>query len=1760
MAQDNKVTNLNSSKSNTYTKGLNKDFNDSYLPEGVWTNAINAVTNSHLGDAGTIGNEPSNQFCTDTNFDIIGLIRRDADSWVVFSTNDVTSEIGIFYENSCEYNNLISTTCLGFKRSNLITGVVQANYDCTYTVFFADGLNPDRAINLDRIPLMIEKYTGTAECPIPVYFDPPRLDCDKTRLHYLIQTPCFELVKSNSAGTLFNGSYQVAIAYSINGQRVTDYFTVSNTVAIWSHENNGGSLDLKFSVLDDNFGEYEVVLISTINEITSARLVGHYSTTQFDVHLDNNTDALVRVPLEDIPINQVIYETSDKMFLLNGYLLRTGLRTHFDFNYQPLANQIVTKWVQVAYPADYYVKGNNNTGYLRDEIYSYFIRWVYKTGDKSASYHIPGRPAVTTPVNDLQSVGGLDVLSYDNNGAATAPRWRVYNTGFTSGGSGVLPDGGVITNAGFMSYWESSEQYPNKPNIWNASFYPWSQITGNAPYKNTVAADYDLCGRPIRHHKFPDDGIAPIYDSTTQRISLMGVQFSNIKPPVDENGDVIRSIAGYEILRGSREGNKTIIAKGLINNMYEYNVPNQPGVKALYQNYPYNSLEADYYLYQNAWFTPSGPGSYDNTKFPMTIYKKDYFTFHSPDFNFRGTYLNPNEVRIYSQYSGTSNGTFAQPYGHPKHKIPSQGAFLGCLLIGLGGALMALTGKKTTVKGNYLSLSGQTATTAASQRAGGAGPAAMRAANLLGGTAWSGGNIKGQIYGDFGGMSYPTISSEGNEVNIFNPTQRKPGVLNEFLAFVQQMNLIFSIGGFLLAQGFGNAMKAFMELLPWRQYALQYNSHGFYSTSKPPVIGNYRRQVNTARYLSSAVQAFDSKYLVNNLYRPNAVMLNTKNTFNDPTIKDTSRKTVGQLKWWKNPSQNLVAPISSYYAGFKVDFKGVYGQIESIVQLPISTCAEPITSTKGKVYSTPVYFNGDIYINRYTEKNKFPLFNQWLFDLPNGTDFDYKLYANVPYPRYWATFEDIDFNDIRIKTVPPDSSGFPRLSLNPIKFFKNFTKSFKSFITNPARAITSWVYGPSALVHLDRDPSSYSVNLSNILKSTFYIKNGYFYLFVNGVRDFYCESEINLAYRDYGTLITEKFYDPYGYNNLYDLFRTDLISVPEFYKYDFSLSVSKLAASYISWGSVLSKSYNPDDDATCFEYYKKRLIYSLQQQLEQSRDNWRIYLANNYKDFENVINNIKPINRTGSLMLFEDAIPTTINGVDELRTSAGNRITIGDAGLFNQAFQSLVNSDLELEYGSSQSVRGAVNTPYGVFWISQKNGKIMHLVSNQITDISMNGMRYWFAENLKYSLLASFPTYALTDNPVKGIGCHTVYDSQYELVYFTKVDYKLLPGLEIGPTKDIYYSPENKGFIVTSYSYQFKLTYGTPGADIQNGTKFLGTVNGQILDVCTYAQTNPTTAGIRNFINCIVNSISEAPNIKKVSFTTSDGSFKIFIDLLDPKQEATLSLFTQLQGIGVEPEPIVIDETSTKLIDPSDTDYFENCSWTVSYDPKIKMWVSFHDWHPDLMTSTHDHFFTIKGNSIWKHNVLCNSYGNYYNVNYGWEVEFPVNTGTDVTSIKSVEYYLEVFTYNISCIDRYHVLDGNFDQALIYNTEQTSGLLNLHIKPKNNPVALLNYPNITPSGIDIHVAKEENKYRFNQFWDATRDRGEFNGLQITNFITSCNGYRKNLNPVAVNYFKSPLQRKKFRHYGNRVILRKLQSGAYKMNLKVVTTKETLSPR
>ena len=142
-------------------------------------------------------------------------------------------------------------------------------------------------------------------------------------------------------------------------------------------------------------------------------------------------------------------------------------------------------------------------------------------------------------------------------------------------------------------------------------------------------------------------------------------------------------------------------------------------------------------------------------------------------------------------------------------------------------------------------------------------------------------------------------------------------------------------------------------------------------------------------------------------------------------------------------------------------------------------------------------------------------------------------------------------------------------------------------------------------------------------------------------------------------------------------------------------------------------------------------------------------------------------------------------------------------------------------------------------------------------------------------------------------------------------------------------------------------------------------------------------------------------------------------------------------------------------------------------------------------------------------------------------------------------------------------------------------LLRLNIVPKNNPTLLLQYPVVNPGSIDILYSKEENKYRFNQFWDITRDRGEFPigsnypptgplipgttvlaGPHTSEVIlnTADNGYVRTLNSNNLDYNKYPTERKKFRHYRNLVLLRRRVSGNIKMLFNIANIENLNSPR
>ena len=1485
------------------TGGLVRDYTDGQGAEHTYTRCKNGTSVLPDGQKGTGRHtEPATLAETVVPYTLIGRIPLHGDIWWLFSTNNTISEIGEYNESTGSYITKLNDTItlaaglpgMGFKTTHLITGAARRNFDCGFDVYWSDSLNPDRMVDTQyKYPdPWVQNCTTIAACITCV--DTDKIDIEQLRLSPQFSVPCLQLSKSTGSGTLLNGSYQVALRFAINSIPCTDFVALSNIQAIFAHNNSAGAVVLSISGINTEttviFPEIEIVVVSMVNFQVQAKRLGIYSSSQQTIYIDNLDQELQNIDIKLLPVSNPIIDKSDAIYAVSSYLTRVGTYEKPEFNYQPLANNIIAKWACIEYPDDYYHKGGNNgfpmnVGHMRGERYAYFIRWVYTTGDKSASYHIPGLPSGTPAT---LSIGGP-------------------STG----------DGGVTIASGRFAGYSSTERYPdNKPLVYGP-----------------------LCGQFIMHHQFPDQAtfggtvLSHYYNhgsslNPDMRIRVMGVYFDNIQPPVDINGVVIPNIQGYEILRAVRNGHEHILAKGQINNMRTY--IDSGGSFGMFQNYPYNDLNPDKYLTDRVASIDKGVVGDGYDGHPLTTYSNRHFSFHSPDTVFEQPYLGNGQLDVVMGMNGNSHGQFQVPYKHPMFKVLTD---FDSYLTGIVSGLVVFINVLNAFSGGATNL-----TLAATEDIPFTSP--------LGVTSMPDGLVAGTS--TISTVEYFALSA----ANI---------ILAALLAGLELA---------IINQQLSNVIKG---LIPARQYAAQYNSSGWYNIPTPLQGGAISTSIDDYSYIKGQMQSFDG-FTINNLYRNRYTAIKLSN--NIPAyLGDNSRyllTDVGNSFNWDSSHG-----IASYYAAYTVAQNAQYGQIDSAKQVPIS-CMQGISPVAGTTYTSGVLFGGDTYINRYTEKNPFFFFNDWLVNAPTDFLYDYRNYINVPYPMFW-----ID-NDVNTNTL-------------------------------------------LGLAHTNRRLNG-PVNAS-----LFFVKTGYFYLFCNGVRDFYVESSVNVGYRDTGDTIPEMFYDPYGFQDVNQMFRSDIIKSDAIYKYDYSLSADRFINQYLSWGKCLDRDYDPILAYTCNNYYPRRLIYSLPQEEELKKDNWKVFLPNNYEDFPTRITAIKDAKQSGALILLQDQSPLILPGVLSIPSTNGGDFVTGSGQLFKQALQSMVNVDESLQFGSCQNRLAVVSTPYGTVWCSQNTGKIFQSMGGKPIDISEKGLKYDLSLYMPSQLLKQYPDYPLYDNPVHGIGMQLIYDNTNSILYICKKDYKLK----------------------SQYLSRFILSGDT-------------------------------------FID----------NLYKVPVTVGD--------------------------------PL----------------YFDNCCWTLSHDMERQQFISHHDWIPSLNIPTKTHPVTTNGFSgtLWRHNKVTDLFCNYYGVDYHFEIEYPVTTGFNVTTLNNIEVYLESYNYKANQVDRFHEYNGFFNECLIYNSEQATPLMIMNLKPWDDPYNTAGYPFFSSLGINTYYTKQEQKYRIAMgLRDYTLDRFQFGLGAVQLLQTQPNWMDFQLNNLYYDFNKPWNQLKQIRHFKCKVFLRKTIVGNNSMS-------------
>lgn len=179
-----------------------------------------------------------------------------------------------------------------------------------------------------------------------------------------------------------------------------------------------------------------------------------------------------------------------------------------------------------------------------------------------------------------------------------------------------------------------------------------------------------------------------------------------------------------------------------------------------------------------------------------------------------------------------------------------------------------------------------------------------------------------------------------------------------------------------------------------------------------------------------------------------------------------------------------------------------------------------------------------------------------------------------------------------------------------------------------------------------------------------------------------------------------------------------------------------------------------------------------------------------------------------------------------------------------------------------------------------------------------------------------------------------------------------------------------------------------------------------------------------------------------------------------------------------------------------------------------------------------------KTSCMWSHLTDPTLYNSFYGFTEPYIIEYPFSYNYQDEILKSIIDYTKVFKYSkddINAFNNVSKIETNniwFNKAVLYNGQQSTGILRLHPKPTNNLKLYLSYPVFNTDSKTILYTKSDNFYQYNTFWSIVKNKE--NPL----FIKSCENMsidkvvnQDNMEYGRKSFSKEPLRAKdlKIRH-------------------------------
>ena len=140
---------------------------------------------------------------------------------------------------------------------------------------------------------------------------------------------------------------------------------------------------------------------------------------------------------------------------------------------------------------------------------------------------------------------------------------------------------------------------------------------------------------------------------------------------------------------------------------------------------------------------------------------------------------------------------------------------------------------------------------------------------------------------------------------------------------------------------------------------------------------------------------------------------------------------------------------------------------------------------------------------------------------------------------------------------------------------------------------------------------------------------------------------------------------------------------------------------------------------------------------------------------------------------------------------------------------------------------------------------------------------------------------------------------------------------------------------------------------------------------------------------------------------------------------------------------------------------------------------------------------------LWRHLTNIRLYNTFYGTIEPYIIEYPFAYRYQDEILQNVKDYTKAYEY-FPTFDgvfddntRIETNDKWFNKAVLYNGQQSSGVLELVAKPLHNLHAYMQYPILNAESKTITYTKSDNFYQYNTFWAAEISS------QIPLFRTTC---------------------------------------------------------